>query len=71
MTVAVGDTITVSMVVSGGTFTGPNIISINDANPPQYSVALPIQVTSTAPGTWSLQFVTPGCAGGNLTIVTH
>jgi hypothetical protein len=67
---AVGDTITISLVVTNGTFTGPNILVVNGTSF-NYSVTLPLQVTSTAPGTWSVVFATPGCSGSTLTIISH
>lgn len=70
MTVAKGDTITISMTVTNGTFTGPNILVINGTSF-NYSVTLPIQVTASAAGRWEIDFATPGCVESSLIIITH
>src|ERR1700687_4280351 len=59
---AVGTTVTISLVVTNGNFTGPNILIVNGTSF-NYSVTLPLQVTTSAPGTWTIQFATPGCQG--------
>lgn len=70
MTIAVNDTVTISLVITNGTFTGPNILIVNGTSF-NYSVTLPLQVTASAAGQWVIQFATPGCLQSQLTIVTH
>lgn len=70
ITANVGETITISLVVTNGSFPGPNDLIVNGSSF-NYGVTLPIQVTTTAAGEWDITFVTVGCKPTTLSIVTH
>jgi len=67
---AVGDVITITLVVTNGNFTGPTDLIVNGTSF-NYGVTMPIQVTASAPGMWNIQFATVGCVGSVLTIIAH
>jgi len=65
----IGDTITIALVVTNGTFSQQNIIRVN--NNYEYNVTLPILVTASTAGQWALSYVSPGCSGNTVTVTTQ
>ena len=65
----IGDTITISMTVTNGTFSHENILRVNNSY--NYAVTLPIQVTASVAGVWQIEYESPGCQGSEITITTQ
>ena len=69
LTAPVGDTFTISLTVTNGTFTGPNELTVNGKA--FYNVTLPISVLLDQAGVWQIKFATAGCQGSTVQVTAQ